>query len=78
MKEYIFKVKIVDKRTGLDKMEFVTRWRDKGQPIAKDLLRLSVQDDFKNTHGHWPESVELECLNPDIGVIPKECFEEEK
>lgn len=77
MKEYIFKVTIVDKRVGLGKMEFVTRWKDKGQPIAKDLLRLSVQNDFKNTHCHWPDSVELECLNPDIGVTPEDNYEGE-
>lgn len=67
MKTYTFKVKVVDKRVGLDMMEFTTEWKDRSESVAKDLLRLSTQIDFKDTHGHWPERVELECLNGDIG-----------
>ena len=66
MKTYTFKVKVVDKRVGLDMMEFTTEWKDRSESVAKDLLRLSTQIDFKDTHGHWPERVELECLNGDI------------
>jgi len=67
MKEYLFKVKVVDKKIGLDKMEFTTKWKDRSESIAKDLLRLQTQIDFKDTHGHWPDRVELECLNGDVG-----------
>ena len=66
MKTYVFKVRVVDKKIGLDKMEFIAKWKDKGEAIAKDLLRLQTQEDFKETHGHWPERVELVCINSDI------------
>ena len=67
MKEYIFKVKIVDKKIGLEAELPLQKWTDRSEAVAKDLLRLQTQEDFKETHGHWPEKVELVCINGDIG-----------
>lgn len=67
MKEYLFKVKVIDKRIGIEVELPLQKWTDRSEAVAKDLLRLSTQIDFKDTHGHWPEKVELVCINGDIG-----------
>lgn len=67
MKEYIFKVKVIDKGIGIEAELPLQKWTDRSEAVAKDLLRLSAQIDFKDTHGHWPDRVELECLNGDVG-----------
>jgi len=76
VKEYIFKVKVVDKKIGIEVELPPQKWTDKGEALAKDWLRVSVQEDFKSTHGHYPSEVVLECMNSDIGVISEERFEE--
>ena len=67
MKEYLFKVKVIDKKIGLEAELPLQKWTDRSEAVAKDLLRLQTQEDFKETHGHWPERVELVCINSDIG-----------
>lgn len=63
-KKYEFNVSIYNEEdTVVEKRKEI--WQDRSESVAKDMLRLAIQDMWKLDKGYWPR-VELYCVNPDI------------